>query len=341
MSLNHFTNHCTYISAMVGKMIEWLENMHGITTKIQYMYHTNAQNSILLESTERIPSWQANTSSASQEISLISGNPKVHYRIHKTSPHFPNLSQIKPGHVSPSHCSRIIFNIILPSPPRSSKWSLSLRYPHQNPVCIFPVSHTSHISLPFHSSWSDHPKRGSLFDLTAIAGHFLSACYYTTRPAQLTAKTRGVVAAESDTRQPSNKMMTLPNFGNYLPVTTTQHPTTTLLPEHQLSQSHWSYTVCLFHPTNIVYHFPPTSPRAWAVGRVCYVNKTSRQEVMNDIYQIKLRCYTTQREVTRIPKDQHPPLHNCENIKNLQGNCSILSKLHARHPVVANWQYKY
>ena len=73
--------------------------------------------------------------------------------------------------------------------------------------------------------------------------------------------------------------------------------------------------MCSFHLANIVYHFPPTSPRAWAVGRVCYVNKTSRQEVMNDIYQIKLRCYTTQREVTRIPEDQHPPLHNCENIK--------------------------
>ena len=104
--------------------------------------------------------------------------------------------------------------------------------------------------------------------------------------------------------------MTFPNFGNYLPVTTT-----TLLPEHQLSKCHWSYTVCLFHLTNIVYHFPPTTLRAWAVSRVCYVNKTSRQEVTNYICQIKLRCYITQGEVTRTPEDQQPPVHNCGNTK--------------------------
>ena len=113
----------------------------------------------------------------------------------------------------------------------------------------------------------------------------------------------------------SQKIMTIPNFSNYLPVTMTQHPTTTMLPEHQLSQSHWSYTVCLFHLTNIVYHFLPTSPCTRAAGRVCHVNKTSRQEAMYDIYQTKLICYITQKEVMGIPEDQHPPLHNCGNIK--------------------------
>jgi hypothetical protein len=41
--------------------------------------------------------------------------------------------------------------------PRSSKWSLSMRCPQQNPMCSFSVPHTCHMSLPSHSSWFDHP----------------------------------------------------------------------------------------------------------------------------------------------------------------------------------------
>jgi hypothetical protein len=43
-----------------------------------------------------------------------------------------------PPHVLPLHSIflKVHFNIIFPSKPRSSKWFLSLRFPHQNPVCI-------------------------------------------------------------------------------------------------------------------------------------------------------------------------------------------------------------
>ena len=94
------------------------------------------------------PSWEANQFAASQEIPRISRNPKVHYRTHKTPPPVSILGQSNPVHIPTSHLLEIHPNIIHSSKPRSPQWSLSLRFPHQDP--IHPLSSPIRATCPVH-----------------------------------------------------------------------------------------------------------------------------------------------------------------------------------------------
>ena len=94
---------------------------------------------------------------ANQEIPRILWNPKFHHRIHKCPPPVHILSQLDPVHTSTSHLLKIHLNIIVPSTPGSSKWSLSFSFPHQTPVYTSPVPQTSYMSRPTHSCRLYHP----------------------------------------------------------------------------------------------------------------------------------------------------------------------------------------
>ena len=102
---------------------------------------------LLTYSMVQSPSWEANWFAASQEIPHISRNPKVHYRIHKRPPPVSILGQPNPVHIPTSHLLEIHPNIIHPSTPRSPQWSLSLRFPHQDPIRP-PLTHTRHMPIP-------------------------------------------------------------------------------------------------------------------------------------------------------------------------------------------------
>ena len=112
------------------------------------------------------PSWAANWFATSQEIPRISRNPKVHYRTHKRPPTVSILGQANPVHIPTSHLLEIRPNIIHPSTLRSPQWSLSLRFPHPDPIHPPLLTHTLHMPSPILSIYPHHTSWRSVLILS-------------------------------------------------------------------------------------------------------------------------------------------------------------------------------
>ena len=105
-------------------------------------------NHSLTHSLEQRPSWEANSTSASQEPPHILQNPNFNYCVHNSPPLNPILSNGNPVHNLPFCFFKTNFNIILPSTTRSCKWSLYLKFSHHNPTCISYAVYVPHALLP-------------------------------------------------------------------------------------------------------------------------------------------------------------------------------------------------
>jgi hypothetical protein len=135
-------------SSRSAALIEW--HVAPLGSNLPFCEHT-----LIYLLTELSPSWEAANCAATQELPSILWNLKVHYRVHKSPPLVPILSQINPVHTPPSYFSKIHF-IILPPTSRSFQWSLSFGLSHQNPIQIYLLPHTCYMPCPFHPPWLDH-----------------------------------------------------------------------------------------------------------------------------------------------------------------------------------------
>ena len=98
--------------------------------------------------------WTVDLSETCRVLYLILTHSTVHSPSWEGGP-FPSGSPTKTLYTALS--SQIHTNIIHPSTPRSPQWSLSLRFPHQDPIHCPLLTHTRHMPNSSHFSGLYHP----------------------------------------------------------------------------------------------------------------------------------------------------------------------------------------